>query len=189
VAHREPPIDDDAELVLRVGHGDVASYRELVRRHAGKLSGFARRLLRDEAEAEDVVQETFLRLWQRARDYTPSARFSSWLFRIAHNLAVDRLRARGHLSALDDSAEPVSAAQPLLLDEKRRAEALGEALRALPPRQGAAMTLVHLQGLSGAEAAEVLGVGAEALESLLARARRALKAELSRHQPNDGAER
>ncbi len=185
VATQEPPIDDDAELVLRVGHGDVASYRELVRRHASKLQSFSKRLLRDETEAEDVVQETFLRLWQRARDFTPSARFSTWLFRIAHNLAVNRLRARGRLSALDDDAQPVSAAQPALLDEKRRAEALEAALRELPPRQGAAMTLVHLHGLSGAEAAEVLGIGSEALESLLARARRALKAELAQSLSNE----
>ena len=171
--------DDDAALVLRVGEGDVGAYRELVRRYAPKLSRFAERLLRDASEAEDVVQETFLRLWQRARDYTPDARVTTWLHRITHNLAVDRLRARGRLKPLPDEEDmPISARQPSLIDEKRRVVALNDAIAALPERQAAAVTLVHLHGLSGKEAADVLGVGAEAVESLLARARRTLKAEL-----------
>src|SRR5688572_28491633 len=138
--HKELP-SDDAELVSRVGDGDVPAYRELVRRHAPNLRRFAGRLLRDDTEAEDVVQETFLRLWQRAADYTPAARVGTWLHRIAHNLSVDRLRARGRLTALDDDdAGAASARQLALLDEKRRVEALDLALAALPARQGAAVT-------------------------------------------------
>ena len=182
VSHSQHPaeIDDDALLVLRVGEGDVAAYRELVKRYAAKLSRFAERLLRDGTEAEDVVQETFLRLWQRAGDYQPKARVTTWLHRIAHNLAVDRLRARGRTLPLAEEEEmPTSARQPTLLDEKRRVVALEAALAALPERQATAIVLVHLHGLTGAEAAEVLGVGVEAVESLLARGRRALKSELS----------
>jgi RNA polymerase sigma-70 factor (ECF subfamily) len=174
--------DEDAALVLRVGEGDVGAYRELVARYAPQLLRFATRVLRDPAEAEDVVQETCLRLWQHAREYTPRARVTTWLHRIAHNLAVDRLRARGRLKPLpdeDEDAMPESARQPSLIDEKRRLLALDAALAELPERQAAALTLVHLHGLSGKEAAEVLGVGAEALESLLSRARRALKAGLT----------
>jgi RNA polymerase sigma-70 factor (ECF subfamily) len=181
VSHSQPNVDrdEDAALVLRVGEGDVGAYRELVTRYAPLLLRFTTRLLRDEAEAEDVVQETCMRVWQHARDYTPRARVTTWLHRIAHNLAVDRLRARGRLKPLpDDDAMPESARQPTLLDEKRRALALEAALAELPERQAAALTLVHLHGLSGKEAADVLGIGAEALESLLARGRRALKAGL-----------
>jgi len=174
--------DDDAALVLRVGEGDVGAYRELVLRYAPELLRFATRVLRDPAEAEDVVQETCLRLWQHAREYTPRARVTTWLHRITHNLAVDRLRARGRLKPLpdeDEDAMPESARQPSLIDEKRRVLALDAALAELPERQASALTLVHLHGLSGKEAAEVLGIGAEALESLLSRARRALKAGLT----------
>jgi RNA polymerase sigma-70 factor (ECF subfamily) len=181
VSHSQPneERDDDAALVLRVGEGDVGAYRELVTRYAPLLLRFATRLLRDEAEAEDIVQETCLRLWQHARDYTPRARVTTWLHRIAHNLAVDRLRARGRLKPIpDEDAMPESARQTSLIEEKRRALALDAALAALPERQAAALTLVHLHGLSGKEAADVLGIGAEALESLLARGRRALKAGL-----------
>ena len=180
--------DEDSALVLRVGEGDVGAYRELVARYAPQLLRFATRVLRDATEAEDVVQETFLRVWQHARDYTPQARVTTWLHRITHNLAVDRLRARGRLKPLpdeDEDAMPESARQPSLIDEKRRVLALDAALAELPERQAAALTLVHLHGLSGKEAAEVLGIGAEALESLLARARRALKAGLT--PPHAGA--
>ena len=179
-AHSQRPHepDDDVELVLRVGEGDVSAYRELVSRHAPKLLGFSARLLRDPTEAEDIVQETFLRLWQRAGEYSPAARVTTWLHRIAHNLAVDRLRARKRSTAFDEEELPVSAPQPVLLDEARRARSLEQALATLPERQAAALTLVHLHGLSGAEASEVLGIGVEALESLLARGRRALKERL-----------
>jgi RNA polymerase sigma-70 factor (ECF subfamily) len=138
-------------------------------------------LVRDPAEAEDVTQETFLRLWTKARDYDRVARLTTWLYRIAHNLAVDRLRARGRLENLEDpdvEPAPDSARAPELLESKQRAESLAAALDALPPRQASALTLVHLQGMSGAEAAEVLGLSAEALESLLSRGRRGLKARL-----------
>jgi RNA polymerase sigma-70 factor (ECF subfamily) len=190
VSHSQHPVepDEDALLVLRVGEGDVAAYRELVRRYAAKLSRFAERLLRDATEAEDVVQETFLRLWQRAHEYQPKARVTTWLHRITHNLAVDRLRARGRTQPLSDEEEmPTSARQHALLDEKRRVVALEAALSALPERQASAIVLVHLHGLTGAEAAEVLGVGTEAVESLLARGRRALKSELSELMKAEGS--
>jgi RNA polymerase sigma-70 factor (ECF subfamily) len=168
----------DEDLVVQVAEGDPVAYRELVRRHATPLRHFSLRLLKSATEAEDVVQETFLRLWQRASDYRPqAARAKTWLYRIAHNLCVDRLRARKPLADLDsDELPPVSAPQGALLDEKRRAERLEKALGGLPERQAAAVTLVHFEGLSGAEAAQVLDVSEGALESLLSRARRALKA-------------
>jgi len=180
-------LDDDALLVLRVGEGDVAAYRELVRRYAAKLSRFAARLLRDATEAEDIVQETFLRLWQRASEYEPKARVTTWLHRITHNLAVDRLRARRTQPLPDDEEMPTSARQATLLDEKRRVVALEAALSALPERQASAIVLVHLHGLTGAEAAEVLGVGVEAVESLLSRGRRALRSELSGLEKAEGS--
>ena len=179
MTHSQPTSDDDTDLVLRVGEGDARAYHELVSRHAARIRAFVMRLTRDAADADDVVQETFLRLWLHAADYEPRARVVTWLCQIAHNLSIDRLRAKNRLEPLpDDDAMPISARQPRLVDEKKRAEALERALSELPERQAAAIELVHRQGLTGAEASEVLGVGAEALESLLARARRALKAKL-----------
>lgn len=174
--------DPEALLVSRVGEGDAAAYRELLNRHAPRLRAYALRLLHNPNEADDVLQETWLRVWLHARDYEPSARVTTWLHRIAHNLAVDRLRARGRWGNADDEAEPdvpPSARQPALLEAKRDAEALRQALAELPERQAAALTLVHLNGLTPAEAQAILGVGSEALESLLARGRRRLKTLLS----------
>jgi RNA polymerase sigma-70 factor (ECF subfamily) len=169
----------DAELVMRVGEGDTSAYRELVRRYAAKLNHYVVRLTRDAHEAEDIVQETFLRLWQRASEYSPKARVTTWLHRIAHNLAVDRLRVRGRWQMLEDDAEiPVSASQARLIDDRRRRESLDAAISELPERQRAALVLVHLHELSGKEAADVLEISEEALESLLSRGRRALKARL-----------
>lgn len=183
-SQRSTEPDDDVGLVLRVGEGDAAAYRVLVERYAARLVRFAERLLREPAEAEDVVQEAFLRLWQRANEYSPDARVTTWLHRIVHNLAVDRLRVRGRSQPLEDEEEvPVSAQQPILIDRARRARALDEALATLPERQAAALTLVHLHGLTAVEAREVLGVGAEALESLLARGRRTLKERLRERAP------
>ena len=164
-----------------MGEGDRGAYQELLQRYASRLHQFALRLTRSPAEAEDIVQDTFMRLWVHAADYDPKARPTTWLHRIAHNLAVDRLRARGRLTELDDEAEPAAgpSSQASLVDAKRRTEGLYRALDALPERQATAIGLVHLQGLSGKEAAEVMGLGEEALESLLARGRRALKARLA----------
>ena len=173
---------EDVELVVRAGEGDVAAYRELVRRYGTRLHHYASRLLNDAHEAEDVVQEAFLRLWQRATSYAPDARVTTWLHRIVHNLAVDRLRTRGRWQALDDADEaPVSAPQGRQLEAQHHAETLDQALEQLPERQRAAIVLVHLHELSGKEAARVLGVTDTALESLLSRARRALRQLLERH--------
>lgn len=173
----------DAALVVRVGEGDVRAYQELVKSYARPLYNFALRLTQNSAEAEDIVQETFMRLWLHAGDTDSEGKAGAWLYRIAHNLGIDRLRARVRFTELDrelEDAEPVSssATQPMLLDAKRGAEALHRALAALPERQASALSLVHLHGLSGLEASQVLGVSLEALESLLSRGRRALKASL-----------
>ena len=169
--------EDDARLVARVAEGDTVAYEALVDLHAAKLTFFAARLLKDQAEAEDVVQETFVRLWQRAHEYDERFRVSTLLHRIAHHLAVDRLRRRGRNDALEEDDElPSPESSPTnLYAHKERAEAVRAALGALPERQAAALTLVHMQGMTGSEAAEVLGVGTEAVESLLARGKRKLR--------------
>lgn len=173
---------EDANLVVRVAEGDVPAYRELVARHGTKLQRFALRMLREPADAEDVVQETFLRLWQRARDYSPDARVGTWLHRITHNLAIDRLRARGRLTPMldEDDAAPISAPQSRVLAERERRETLSRAMDELPERQALAVMLVYFHEHSGAEAAKVLGVSEEALESLLSRARRALRSAVAK---------
>jgi len=172
--------------------GDSAAFEPLVRRHEARLRSFCLALLGNETDAEDAAQEVFLKAFRSLSRFRQDSQFYTWLHRIAHNLAVDRLRARGRWQPAgeeDDDVQPISAPQPRELETKRRVETLEAAWAELPERQAAALGLVHIDGLSGSEAASVLGVSEDALESLLARGRRALKAELRRRDLLTGAVR
>lgn len=177
-------IQDDAELMRRIADGDERAYERLVDAHARRILAFGFRLLGTREEAEEVTQETFLRAWQHADRYEPSARVTTWLHTIARNVATDRLRKRrprADLAALEGAPDAAvdsghRVGQPgVYLERKQTAQTVAEALAQLAPRQREAIALVHYQGLSHGEAAEVLGVGVEAVESLLARARRKLR--------------
>jgi len=168
----------DPGRIARAAAGDAGAWTALVRRHLPAVTRCAARMLGDLTEAEDVAQDTFLRLhrklatWQGGEDG-----LSSWLHRVAINLSIDRHRAPARPAALDevgDVAEPAGLDGPL--DRRRHLEA---ALAGLPERQRAALILVHYQGFSGREAASTLDISVEALESLLARARRTLRSTLA----------
>lgn len=173
-------VDPDAELVARIGQGDSKAARALVDRHLGRMLTLARRMLGDEAEAEDVAQEVFLRVWRTAAKWKPgAAKFETWMHRVALNLCYDRLRRRREV-VTDDLPEQIDGAPSAYdrLAEADRSGRVAAALKALPERQRAAITLVSFQEMSNIDAAESLGVSVEALESLLARARRTLRAAL-----------
>lgn len=171
----------DAELLQRVAGGDEQAAQQLVRGHAHALYGLARRLLEGwESEADDVVQDAFLRLWQQAASWRPEARINTWLHRVTYNLCIDRLRCKKGV-ALDSIAEPEDPRQDLLQHHHRQEKAarIESALAALPKRQCAAITLVHHQGFSQQEAAEIMNIGVKALESLLSRGRKQLRVMLA----------
>jgi RNA polymerase sigma-70 factor (ECF subfamily) len=172
------PSDDD--LVRRVGGGDAAACRILVERHLDRVVAFAARVLVDRTEAEDVAQETFLRLWSHAARWQPGrARLGTWLHRVALNLCLDRRRRRP-MEALEDAPEPIDPGDEMTAVLHRRdvARHVQREIRRLTEVQRAALALCHYQGLRGDEAAEIMGVTVEALESLLARARRTLRERL-----------
>lgn len=186
-----PPPDHDAEarLLARYAAGDLGAARQLVAGHLPRVLGFARRLLDDPAEAEDVAQEAMLRLWRMAPGWQPGrAALSTWLYRVTANLCTDRLRRRrwqvarpadpGPEGPAADPADPAPGAEGLLILADRAA-ALQAALAALPPRQAQAVALRHLEGLGNPEIAEIMDIGVEAVESLIARGRRALTAALA----------
>jgi RNA polymerase sigma-70 factor (ECF subfamily) len=165
--------------MLRTGAGDREAFRQLLDRHLGRIVAFAARVLGNPAGAEDVAQETFLRLWTHASRWQPTARLSTWLHRVALNLCFDNLK-RARDVALDDIAEPQDPGPSLTA--RVQAGEIGRHVNAtlaqLPAQQRVAITLCHYQGLRNTEAAEVMDVSVEALESLLARGRRKLRARL-----------
>jgi len=173
-------VDPDAELVARVGRGDRAAAQLLIRRHLPKMLGLARRMLGDSPEADDAVQEAFLRLWTHAARWQPGqAKFETWLYRVTLNKCFDRLRRRP-VSPLDAAMEvPDPAPGPASgLENAALSRLIADALQALPQRQRAAIQLCHFQECGNIEAADILGISVEALESLLSRGRRALRARL-----------
>jgi RNA polymerase sigma-70 factor (ECF subfamily) len=180
---------DEIELMRRTARGDPAAFRALADAHLAKIMNFAHRMLHNRSDAEDVAQETFLRLWKDAARFEPRARVSTWLHRIAHNLCIDRLRARREQPTAELDEERTSVEPGGLLQQKQLAREVERALGELPERQRAAVTLVHYQGLGNIEAAEVLDVGVEALESLLARGRRTLREKLIGLQRDDEVQR
>ncbi|WP_081071216.1 RNA polymerase sigma factor [Burkholderia territorii] len=179
--------DPDAELVARVGARDASAVRVLVARKLPRLLALATRMLGDRSEAEDVAQETFVRIWNHAPRWRDGeARFDTWLHRVVLNLCYDRLRGRREepVDTLPDVPDPQP--EPAAHAELRSRDArVREALAALPPRQREALVLQYYQDMSNLEAANLMGITVDALESLLARARRNLRAQLAGGPPSE----
>jgi RNA polymerase sigma-70 factor, ECF subfamily len=173
---------EDAALMHALGQGDAAAYRALSAAYLQRVVNYAQRLLANAAEAEDVTQEVFLRLWQGARTWEPNALVVTWLFRVAHNLCVDRLRRADRYSEDEAEAGTDSHRPSRLLERRELSEAVQRAVDGLPARQRAALLLSHYEGLGNPEIAAILELGVEAVESLLARARRRLREVLVEYQ-------
>lgn len=172
----------DAALARAVGRGERQAMAVLARRCLPGVHAVALRLLRDRGEAEDVAQETFLKVWRAIDRYDPArAKLESWAAKIAANACYDRLRKRGE--ALLDDAAPDPPDPCARVDDVMAAAASADRVRAaiaaLPRRQSAAIELCALGGHTQIDAADILGVSTEALESLLSRARRSLKVMLT----------
>ena len=173
--------DPDEDLVKRVGAGDPAAVQAMVARKLPRMLSLAQRMLGDAAEADDVAQEAMLRAWKQAPRWTPGqARFDTWLHRVALNLCYDRLRRRREIATdvIPDHIDDGPAPDRGLLASETGAQ-VQAALSRLPPRQREAIVLCHYQELGNIEAAALMEISVEALESLLSRGRRALRAALA----------
>ena len=173
----------DAMLVCWSASGDRRAFDEIVTRHGPFALRVASRLVPDKRAAEDVVQEAMVRAWSQSSQFDAErARFTTWLYRIVVNLCIDHRRRLQPQSLPEDfdPADPALGAAELMEISERDAT-LARELRKLPARQRAAMTLVYDEGLSGVEAARVLGLSAKAVERLLARARAYLREVLQPH--------
>ncbi len=179
--HRPTAPPEEVALLAASATGDQAAFRTLVAMHLGSAVSIARGMLGDGTEAEDIAQEAFLRLWRNAATLQLGPYgLKPWLRRVVSNLAIDRIRSARNTTVTDEVPEqPVRAVQSDAIEAVELKLRVGEALQALPARQRAALVLFHFEDMSQLEVGEALGVSDEAVESLLARARRGLRALLA----------
>lgn len=158
-----------------IAKGDKQAFTQLLSAYLPSLLAFVKRYIKESALAEDIAQETFLRVWQRAadwqpREYTPR----SWIYRIAFNLCIDAIRRqKATTDDLHALVDPRSPERHTIANNQH--QHLHAAIACLPERQRTALYLCAFQGLSNKEAAAIMKVSVDALESLLARARRSLR--------------
>lgn len=175
------PGDDDHALMAEVARGDAQAFRRLVDRHASWGVAFVERMVGARADAEDLVQAAFLRVWQGAAAWEPAARFRTWFYRVLYNLCMDHFRANAvPTEQVDDELPDGRPDGEAAFAAVQRADRVRAAIAALPARQRAAIVLCYYQELSQADAAATLGVSEGALESLLSRGRAALKKSMQR---------
>ena len=182
VADKAGARKDDAAIAAGVARGEAGAVRALTRRCLPTVYGVARRLLRDATEAEDVAQDVFTKVWRKIDSFDPArAKLETWVARIAMNLCYDRLRKRREETLDGDLPDrcDVSPGADERLAAADTAGAVRAAVARLPERQRVALELCCFQEHTNIEAAEILQISVEAVESLLARARRKLREDLS----------
>jgi RNA polymerase sigma-70 factor (ECF subfamily) len=171
----------DAELLAAAVRRDRTAFAEIASRYYRPVYRLAWRMSGGHADSEDIAQEAFVKLWRDPGQLREAAALKGWLMRVAANGAIDRARRR-QTTPLDETPEPADA-KPRADHGLERQEAqrhIDRAIAALPERQRLALSLVHFEGLSNIEAAAAMETSIEAVESLMARARRGLKERLSR---------
>ena len=184
-------LEHDAELMLRVREGDSASFGLLLERHRSAVINFLYRMIQNQATAEELAQEVFLRVYRSRASYEPTAKFTTWLFRIATHLALNRIRDSRHEKShqsIDASSEDGSAAkqfsdrspsieQNLIREAKLRE--IRTAISALPDKQRAAVIMHKYQEMEYSQIAGVLSCSESAIKSLLFRAYETLRTRLA----------
>lgn len=176
--------NSDEDLMALIQQGCHGSFEVLVRRHTQMFYACAYRQCHNQEEAEDCVQEAFLKLWKNPHtwDETRGAKFTTWFYRVVVNLVISRGRRKKEYASdlAVDLAADTRASQDQALYEEQQQHALELAIQALPERQKLAVNLCFYEGLSNKEAAEIIGVRLKALESLLMRGKSAIRDHLMR---------
>jgi RNA polymerase sigma-70 factor (ECF subfamily) len=181
----------DVQMMLDVKAGDDASFDFLLQKYRSPLVNFLYRMVRDTATAEDLAQEVFLRVYRARKQYIPSAKFTTWLFRIATNLALNSVRDNRYAKLAvrldapteEDAAPMELPARDMRIDEhmieRDRTEFIRRAIASLPEKQRAAVLLHKYEEMDYAEIAKILDCSESALKSLLFRAYENLRVQLA----------
>jgi RNA polymerase sigma-70 factor (ECF subfamily) len=173
---------NDSELMNRLAKGDMSALGDIVRKYQDKVLSLSYRVLGDWNRAEDVVQETFLRIYRAAKHYEHKARFTTWLYRIVINLCFDEQRkwARAVVPLEDANPAVLAESDYNTAERKEVVESVKTAINELPERQRLAVILHRYDGLSHAEIADATGWTKSAVESLLVRAYANLREKLNK---------
>ena len=176
-------LDQDALHDMLAGNADA--FRQVVDHQLGPISNYVNRMIRDKAAAEDIIQETFAKLWFKRASFDPArAQLTTWLHRIAHNLCVDHHRKSRPVMEPDEYLTDANADPFRDYALASQASRVQSALMALPERQRSAIVMYHYQGLANWQIAEILDLSLAALESLLRRSRAKLKVLLEKDDGN-----
>ena len=169
-------IENDAALMQEVANGNASASRKIADQYLDGSYRLAVRILGDVSLAEDVAQEAFVKLWKQAPTWQAKAQIKTWLHRVTHNLCIDYLRKQNRYS--NDEIPDVEDPGPSVLQlqaQRQLGDKVLDALQKLPDRQRIAISLVHFEECGNIEAAAIMEISIDALESLLARGRRKLK--------------
>jgi RNA polymerase sigma-70 factor, ECF subfamily len=185
-----PHDDPDVQLMLRFQKGDMEAFQQIFHKYSPSLVSFAFRFLGSQARAEEIAQEVFLQVYRWQKRYEPKAKFSTWLFKIAHNHCLNEVRKgeyRVSLESLDppedmegeererNIPDATSSKGEDILAAKEAADRIEKILRRIPESQRTALLLSRMEGMSYQEVAEVLGSTEKAVKSLVFRATQSLK--------------
>jgi RNA polymerase sigma-70 factor, ECF subfamily len=170
----------DTELLQATARGSQKAYSQILKRHYAVVYRVVWRMMAGHVDAQDITQEAFLRLWNQPGQLREAGALRGWLIRVATNLVNDRFRTPVTVSVDDqmDLADERGSAEQAL-QQKQLAQKIDAAVAALPERQRLAITLVQFEHMSNISASEIMEITVDALESLLARARRGLKQHLA----------
>ncbi len=176
IMHKPGEIEKDAKLMQEVADGNASASRVVADLYLDRSYRLAFRILGDKSLAEDIAQEAFIKLWKQAPKWQAKAQIKTWLHRVTHNLCVDYLRSQRRYS--DEEVPDLADPSPDVLEikaQRQLGDKVNEALQNLPSRQRIAISLVHFEECGNIEAAAVMDISVDALESLHARGRRKLK--------------
>lgn len=176
---------DDESLIRQIQQGNHEAFAAMVNRHSNRFYRIAYRLVFNKGDAEDMVQEAFLRLWARPQLWNPGkqAKFTTWFYKVVINLCLD-LNKKKKPQELPEDIELADRkpGQDALLGIHQEQALIDGFIKELPERQQLALNLCFYEGLSNKEAAEILGIKVKALQSLIMRAKTTLKEKVKRHQ-------
>ncbi len=168
--------EEDDALMRRVAQKDKVAYRLLVNKHVGRCVRAAERMVGNRQDAEDIAQETCLKIWRNPESWKQQSRFSTWLYRVVVNACIDHRRKVIPFAAVElETLRDPTLAEDERLMARQKAERMQQLMQQLPDRQRAALVLSYYEELSNQQTAEVLGVNVLAVQQLLFRARQNLK--------------